>query len=118
VTTTTVNQRPVLDEDGNINIQASEGLNILFKRGSLVNGSYVYANISAATYNLVINGPSGLITVACVNGADVYEKYIRASTTDLLPLVIGTAYDYAVIDTSGAVPVSRLEGKIKLRGFR
>ena len=116
----TVTQRPVLDTDtGNINIQAAEGLDKPFQRGTKqVDGSYVYTNISAHTYTLHIEGPNGDIALPCVNGNTVYEKRIRAEPADLEDLVIGTYYPYSLLDTSGPVPISRLEGKIKLRGFR
>ena len=118
---TTVTQRPVLDtETGNINLQATEGLDKGFQRGTQDPNTLVwtYQDISAHTYTFEIQGPDGVISVPCVNGGTVYEKRIRVSPNDLAPLVIGMSYPYSLVDSSGAIPISRLEGKIRLRGFR
>jgi hypothetical protein len=117
----TVTQRPVLDvATGNINIQATEGIDKGFQRGIQDPDTleWTFRDISADTYTFEVNGPNGVISVPCVNGGTVYEKRIQVSPEDLADLVIGTSYPYSLVDSSSVVPISRLEGKIKLRGFR
>jgi hypothetical protein len=110
--TVNVQQKPVLDKYGNIRLNALEGLDLPVKRLA-ANGDPI--DISSFTYNFYVEGV-GVFPV--VDGADAFEKRIQVTPTDLANLVVNTTVRYALVDESGPVPVTLLEGNLKLEGFR
>lgn len=109
---TTVQQKPVLDKYGNIRLHALEGLDMPIKRR---NSEGNFVDISTSSFRFLIEGVGEW---NAVDGNDVYELRIQITPTEMEDMQLLTDYKYALVDDSGDVPMTVLEGKIKLEGFR
>jgi len=109
---TTVQQKPVLDKYGNLRLHALEGLDMPIKRR---NSEGNFIDISGYNFKFHIEGVDVWDTVP---GNDVYELRIQITPAELDGLELLTDYKYALVDETGDVPMTVLEGKLKLEGFR
>lgn len=108
----TVNQKPTLDKYGNIRVHALEGLDMpVQRRGESGN----LLNIAAAALFFYINGVGRWPLAA---GIDNTERRVQVTPADLLPLEIDEQTTYALVDETGSVPITLLEGRFKVEGFR
>lgn len=108
----TVIQRPVVDQDGNIILHGRQGFSLPISFVDQTTG--LPRNVVGLAIFFEVDGK---LRVALAAGATNDER-ILVVTRAQVGQVFGGSYDFAIVDESGAVPDTPWAGSISTYGFK
>lgn len=106
-------QRPVVDDLGNIAVHGRSGLVLVVKIETATSG--VYEDISASDLFFEI---SGKLRLALSAGADIYSRQVILTRAQVATLSIGQPYAFAIHDETPSTPSTPWAGTITTFGFK
>ena len=109
----TAEQRPVVDDLGNIAVHGRSGLVIVVKIETATAG--VYENISASDLFFEIGGK---LRLALSAGADIYSRQVILTRAQVATLSINQPYAFAIHDETTSTPSTPWAGTITTFGFK
>jgi hypothetical protein len=109
----TAQQRPVVDDLGNITVHGRSGLVIVVKVETETSG--VYEDISASDLFFEIGGK---LRLALSAGADIYSRQVILTRTQVATLSINQPYAFAIHDETPTTPSTPWAGTITTFGFK
>lgn len=106
-------QRPVVDDLGNIAVHGRSGLVLVVKIETATAG--VYENISASDLFFEIGGK---LRLALSAGADIYSRQVILTRAQVATLSINQPYAFAIHDETTSTPSTPWAGTITTFGFK